>query len=147
MKYPPLLLLADEDEYRDHFNKVYCAEPIVTFDNISVRFKKQDFDHAFYESEKKKDDTFSKKRAERMEWIKVALQDSDKPVYCGWDNKTKKYVNARRVTLLMGNYVVVIGLKKDFKNAFFITAFMADTEKDKKSQTIEKIKKSPKWKI
>ena len=147
MKYPPLLALNEENDYREHFYKIYCKEPIVAFDNIPVRFRKSDFDHAFYESEKSKDDTFSRKRAERMEWIKVALQDSDKPVYCGWDSKAKKYINTRRVTLLMGNYVVVIGLKKDFRSAFFITAFLADTEKDKKSRTIEKIKRSPVWKI
>ncbi len=58
MPYPPLAHYESESQYRAHFEEIYCVENIMTFDGIPVRFKKRDFDHAFYESTAAKDDTF-----------------------------------------------------------------------------------------
>jgi len=55
MSYPPLLSYQTIGEYRAHFERVYCQGPIVTFDGIAVRFRKEDFDHAFFESKNAKD--------------------------------------------------------------------------------------------
>ncbi len=94
MQYPPLVRYESEAQYRKHFEQAYCSGEILTFDNMPVRFKKLDFDHAFYESRKTKDDTFSLKRAERIDWIKAALEDPNSERYVGWDNKRKKLTEA-----------------------------------------------------
>ena len=40
----------DINFYKNIFEIFYCKAPISTFDNILVFFKKEHFDHAFYES-------------------------------------------------------------------------------------------------
>ena len=57
----------------------------------------------------------------------------------GWDNKRKRYDRRRRVALVMGNYVVVIGISSK-GNGRFITAFVADTRR-----TVQMIRQNPKW--
>lgn len=138
MIYPPLVKYENESQYRTHFEHVYCRGQIVTFDGIPVKFKKTDFSHAFFESQNSKDDTFSHKRAQRIDWIKSALEDPDSERYVGWDNK-KKSNRRRRVALVEGNYVVVIGMGSK-GNARFITAFVADNRR-----TIEMIRRNPRW--
>jgi hypothetical protein len=139
MHYPPLVHYTIQLEYRRHFERIYCNAPIVTFDGITVRFRKRDFDHAFFESNRKKDDTFSTQRAERMDWIKAALQDSHASRYVGWNNRKKRYDKTRRVTIVQGNYVVVIGFTKR-GSGFFITAFVADS-----TRTLNRIRGGPAW--
>lgn len=147
MSYPSLLLLKDLDEYKKYWIKNYCQQGIKTFDGIVVFFRQQDFEHAFYESVNQRDDTFSVKRAERIGWIAAALKDPKSQLYIGWDNRKKCYDNQRRVTIVMGNYVVVIAISKKMpKQARFITAFVADTpSRPGRPSTIEQIKRSPKW--
>lgn len=139
--YPELLKLPDADAYRVHFEKSYCRAAIATFDGIEVRFRKTDFDHCFFESTQRNrvKDQFSHKRAERMEWIAVALQDASAQRFEGWDRDARKYDKSRRVTLVCGDYVVVIGISSA-KTARFITAYVADSK-----STLEKIKTSPVW--
>ena len=139
--YPPLLTLADEAAYRARFEAIYCAGALTTFDGIAVRFQKRDFDHCFFESSRRNrvKDTFSTLRAERLEWIAVALQDAAADRFLGWDRDSKTYDKTRRVTLVCGNYVVVIALTGT-TSARFITAYVADT-----SRTLAKLKTSPKW--
>lgn len=48
MPYPPLVSYNSVDEYRGHFERIYCRGVITTFDGIPVRFQKRDFDHAFF---------------------------------------------------------------------------------------------------
>lgn len=84
-------------------------------------------------------DTFSRLRAERLEWIAVALQDAAADRFQGWDRDTKTYDKTRRVTLVCGNYVVVIALT-GATSARFLTAYVADTP-----STLAKLKTSPKW--
>ena len=110
-----------------------------------MRFRKTDFDHAFYESVARKDDTFSRSRAERIDWIQVALQDPDAERYIGWDRIRKRYDKARRVVIVMGNYVVVIAMTGHHR-ARFVTAFVADDRGGEgRVSTIEKIRRGPKW--
>ena len=129
-------------EYLNHFEKVYCKGNIRTFDNIPVYFRKSDFNHCFYETVKLKDDTFSWKRAKRIDWIKETLEDPNADLRCGWIKKKNKINFKRRVAIVNNNYIVIIliGKKKDGSlKANFITAFIAD-------KSINKILKMPNWK-
>lgn len=139
MPYPPLVFYTSEPEYRAHFEKAYCLGPIVTFDGIPVRFQKKDFDHAFFESIHSKDDTFSPKRGQRIDWIQATLLDPASDRYIGWDSKKKRYDSTRRVAVVQENYVVVIAIKRNGEGRF-ITAYVADT-----SRTIQMIRQGPKW--
>jgi len=138
MAYPPLVNYQTEQEYRDHFERVYCKGPIQTFDNIEVRFYKRQFDHCFFESVKSKDDTFSQRRAERIDWIKTALEDSNAEHRVGWDNIKKRPANDRRVAIVVGNYVIVIRIYQ-LDRARFVTAFVAN------GRTISQIRTNPLW--
>ena len=147
MSYPPLATYRTEAEYRLHFDQVYCRGSIKTFDGILVRFRKSIFEHCFFESSRrdKSKDTFSIKRAERIDWIKRALCDPDSERYVGWDKRRKRYNRSRRVTIVMGNYVVVIKLTGTGK-ADFVTAFLADTHRSMgRPSTIDLIRRGPKW--
>lgn len=73
-------------------------------------------------------------------WIKDALMDSEAELKIGWDSKTKSYDKSRRVTLVKGNYVVVILLFGE-KKARFITAYEVND-----GENLEKIKNSPGYK-
>jgi hypothetical protein len=139
--YPSPLKLADEAAYRARFEAIYCAGVILTFDGIRVRFQKRNFDHCFFESSQRNriKDTFSPQRSERLEWIAVALQDAGADRFQGWDRDSKTYDKTRRVTLVCGDYVVVIALT-GATTARFITAYVADTP-----STLAKLKTSPKW--
>ena len=146
MNYPPLLKWATTAEYRDHFEIIYCRGPIIAFDGIKVRFRKRDFNHSFFESSRRdgKKDVFSPKRAERMDWIKTALQDANADRYLGWKKNRRSYTRSRRVTVVMENYVVVINITGPAK-ADFVTAFVADTPVSPgEPSTLDKIKSSPK---
>jgi hypothetical protein len=139
--YPPLVCYTTADEYRSHYERVYCEGPIPTFDGIAVRFRKDRFDHCFYESTHRNQlkDAFSAQRAERIDWIKAALQDSNAELRIGWDAKKKRYDRSHRVALVVGDYVVVIRLSGN-QTAQFVTAYVADSP-----ATLAKIKGSPKW--
>jgi len=139
--YSPLLKLADEAAYRTRFEALYCQGAVLTFDGIAVRFRKADFDHCFFESKHRNrvKDTFSAPRAERLDWIAVALKDANADRFVGWDRDTKTYDKTRRVTLVCGNYVVVIAIT-GITSARFVTAYVADTP-----ASLAKLKASPKW--
>lgn len=141
MAYPELVCYGEVEAFRAHFERVYCRGPLLTFDAISVRFQKRDFDHCFYESSRRDGvkDTFSRQRAERIDWIAAALKDGLADLFVGWDNKKKRYDRSRRVTLVVDDYVVIIRLTGP-KRARFVTAFVADSPR-----TLERIKKGPKW--
>ena len=147
MTYPPLLQLNFKEEYQTAWHTQYCQQPIFTFDEIRVWFRKEDFNHAFYESVKAKNDTFSKRRAERMHWIKVALQDPKSERFAGWDKVKKRYDHSRRVAIVMQDYIVVISLLQNKNSeARFITAYVGDrTGKNGKPATIDLIRSGPLW--
>ena len=146
MPYPSLVIYATEFDYKIHYEETYCQTPIVCFDGICVRFRKEKFYHAFFESIMGgKDNVFSHKRAERINWIQTALEDPNSERFWGWDSTKKRYDKKRRVTVVMGNYVVVISLIGE-TNAEFVTAYLADTpSKNGKPSTIDKIRRSPKY--
>lgn len=141
MAYPELVRYATEPEYRQHYERVYCRGTIGCFDGIEVRFQKRQFDHCFYESSKRDGvkDLFSTKRAERIDWIKAALQDGLAELYQGWDSRRRKHDLGRRVALVMVDYVVIIRITGPSR-ASFVTAYVADTPR-----TLAKIKGGPRW--
>jgi hypothetical protein len=139
--YPPPVCYETVAEYRAHYERVYCQGTISTFDGIAVRFRKNRFAHCFYESTGRNQvkDAFSILRAERIDWIKAALQDANAELHVGWDGKKKRYDRGHRVALVIGDYVVVIRLSSSL-TAQFVTAYVADSP-----STLAKIKGSPKW--
>jgi hypothetical protein len=136
---PPLVAYPTEDEYRQHFRRVYCHGPIMTFDGIAVRFRAAMFDHCFFESVVTKDDSFSLVRAERIDWIAATLQDPNAELFVGWDSVKKRPATNRRVALVSGDYVTVIQMQGAGK-ATFITALVASTP------TFAKVRGNGRWK-
>jgi len=139
---PPLIKYNEISKYRSHYERVYCQKPIMTFDGIPVVFRKNQFDHVFFESSQRNTvkDTFSRHRAERIDWIKATLKEKDAELYQGWDRKKAKLDNTRRVAVAYEDYVVVVKLKIKgaHKIGEFVTAYKADN-------SIGKIKRNPRW--
>ena len=130
-----------EEQFREMWRSNYCSQAIYTYDGIRVKFYDSNFDHAFYESSDRRlgnKDVLSRRRLSRILWIKDALEDPDAELYVGYLSKRQSLSGKRRVTLVKGNYVVVIQLYKE-KEASFITAFVGDEE------TIQKIKSDSLW--
>jgi hypothetical protein len=144
MVMPPLLTLGTEADYRRHFEARYCRGVIVTHDGIRVHFKKSDFAHAFFESTFRngiKDTTLSRVRAERMDWIAATLADPTAVRFQGWDKKNGLYDSTRCVSVVFGDFVVVIRLGKKADGSLkanFVTCYDADN-------SIGKIRQSPLW--
>jgi len=139
---PQLVHYSSVDQYRQHYETHYCKSQIYTFDGLRVYFPKQQFKDAFFESAsrlRRDKSVFSRQRAERIDWIKAALQDRSAGLFVGWDRDKKTYAFERRVCIAYGNYVVVLRVAKDKKSATFITAYVAD------ETTIQKIRLGPRW--
>ena len=145
--YGELLVVKDrnESDFRKLWSDEYCRKLIKTHDGIRVHFYDSNFDHAFFESsvrngsgnKPKSKDVFSPRRAARMMWIKDVLADKDAKMYVGYDSKTKGYTRSKRVSVVKGDYVVVIQLYKE-GHARFITAYVAEN-------SIDKITSGPEW--
>jgi len=142
MAYPPLVKHKHQREYQQRFLRKYCSNrPITTHDGIQVKFHKSHFRHAFYEAANRQPrdkSVFSLERAERIDWIEVALADSAAQLHVGYDKRKRKPDPSRRVSVSNGNYVVVIEMKKK-GGAVFVTAFCAGP------RTLAKIKANPEW--
>ena len=146
--YGELLVVKNytEADLRKIWTEEYCRKLIKTHDGIRVHFYDSNFDHAFFESsvrngssnKPKSKDIFSPRRAARMMWIKDVLADKDAKMYVGYDSKVKGYSQTKRVSVVKGDYVVVIQIYKE-NDARFITAFVADN-------SINKITSGPEWK-
>lgn len=139
---PPLVHYTTEKEYRDHYERSYCRAVINTFDGLRVYFPRQQFDDAFFESANRRardKSVFSLARAERIDWIRAALEDPKAELYQGWDRDRKVIDRDRRITLVYGNYVVVLLIRRNRNAATFITAYVAD------ASTIQKIRGGPRW--
>ena len=145
--YGELLVVKDhtEEDFRRLWAEEYCRKVIKTHDGIRVHFYDSNFDHAFYESSVRKNgsnkpkskDIFSHRRAARMMWIKDVLADKEAKMYVGYDSKEKRYTGSQRVSVVKGDYVVVIQLYQE-DHARFITAYVADN-------SIDKITSGPEW--
>lgn len=134
-----------EAELRQLWALTYCtpSNPILTFDGIRVQFFSDMFNHAFYESSNRKakdKSILSLNRCEKMFWIKDALADPAAILKKGWDSKTKSYDNSRRVTVVKGNYVVVLIIISDAL-ARFVTAYQIDDD-----ENLQKLLAGPDWK-
>jgi hypothetical protein len=134
-----------ETELRKLWKETYCdlAKPIYTFDNILVKFYEDMFDHCFFESFDniaKDKSILSLNRLEKLLWIKETLADTTSLLKQGWDKNKKKYVANRRVTLVKGNYIVIISINRLKTQARFITAYEIQN-----SDKVENIKNAPDW--
>lgn len=145
MQNPPLINYASEDEYRQHFVKMYCSKPIVTCDGIPVYFSPDRFDDCMFESSDWKlrnKDKFSRVRAERIDWIGQTLKNPACDLYFGWDMNNKCIDYNSRVAVVYDEYVVVIKLNRKRKDntlkGEFRTAYLADN-------SIGKIREKPRW--
>lgn len=144
MVIPPLLTLTDEPAYREHYERTLCRGGIFTYDEIPVFFHKAKFDHAFFESSTRRGekDVFSSVRAARMDWIAAALADPEALRVQGWIKKAQCHDPTRRVTVVLGDFVVVIALSKRRRDGRlkgnFITCYKADN-------SIAKILAAPRW--
>ncbi len=139
---PALVHYSTEQEYRDHYQRCYCNVKISTFDGLRVYFPQQQFDDAFFESANRRardKSVFSLARAERIDWIRAALEDPKAELYQGWDRDRKVIDRDRRITLVYGNYVVVLLVRRNRNSATFITAYVAG------ASTISKIRNGPRW--
>jgi len=140
---PKFLELEKDEDYKIFYYKNYCKKPIITFDGIPIYFKKERFEHAFYESSDRRGskDIFSPNRARRLLWIKYILQNNLATVLQGWNRKKKIYDPCMRVAFRWDEFVVIvrISFRKDGKiKGNFVTCYLADN-------SIGKIKKAPKW--
>ena len=139
MTFPPLIYYKAESEYRDHYIRTYCRQKIVTHDKIPVYFKPQRFQHAFYEGVGKCE--FSFPRAQRINWVKSTLENSQAALYEGWHKD--KYVPDRRVSYIYEDFVVIVSLSLDGRQSLkgnFITCYVAN-------RSIKKIIQSPVWSV
>lgn len=121
-----------EAQLRQIWKVEYCDQEIITFDNVTVKFYEDMFDHVFYESAnniEKDKSILSLNRLEKIYWIKEVLADSTAALKKGWDNTTKTVVNDRRVALVKGNYIVVIRFTGLLK-AKLVTAFEMQDDED-----------------
>lgn len=140
---PPFVAYDTLKEYKNHFEETYCKTPTLTFDGIKVFFSKDKFEHAFFESTKRNGvkDTFSDERAKRIDWIKATLENPKADLYQGWDKDSKTYFPHRRVSVVFGDFAVIIGLslnKSGELKGNFITCYEANN-------SIGKIRTSPVW--
>lgn len=139
---PALVRYATEAEYRAHYERCYCREVIHTFDGLRVYFPKQQFEDAFSESADRKardKSSFALERAERINWIRAAVEDPTAELSQGWDRDKKVIAHGRRIALVFGNYVVVLQVYNKRTSATFITAYLAGPD------TICKIRSGPRW--
>ncbi|MEW6220218.1 MAG: hypothetical protein AB1634_11895 [Thermodesulfobacteriota bacterium] len=132
------------DEYRAHFERVYCRAPIVTFDGIPVRFRKSDFDHCMQKTARGGSGEkigWATDRLERIDWIKATLEHAHAELYFGWDNKRRVTARSRRVAVVFGRYVVVVAIlwRSQDMEGRFITAYPAD------ESGIARIRTMPQW--
>lgn len=138
---PPLLNLADQAAYQNHYVATCCNGPIITPDGIPVYFDRHRFYHAFFESVVFKDDTFSPVRAQRMDWIRLTLEDPGADRFQGWNKDKKVYEPHRRVEVVHEEFVVVLQISRKQNGqlkAKFVTCYQAD-------KSIGLIRQSPLW--
>ena len=143
--YRPFVRYQSEDEYKEHFQRVYCnpSSPTVTFDSITIEFRPGQFRHAFYTGRSDQKDAFSFERAFRIDWIGEVLRDANADLYVSWRREERRYDPARRTALvedIRGHYTVVIQMKDD-SSAIFITAYVSE------AWNVAKIRSGRRWPI
>lgn len=141
---PPFLNLESQDAYLAYYVNNYCCGPLYTHEGTPVYFRRDRFFHAFFESTLDScKNEFSLNRATRMDWIRVALEDTSVVRYQGWDKKKKKYTPASMVVLTIGNFIIVLRMRlteNDVLQGDFVTCYWGD-----RRRTLDKIKQGPRW--
>jgi hypothetical protein len=139
------LELSTESEYLEYFVENYCRQKIFTHDGFRIYFRKKHFYHAFFDTVVSHKDYFSVERAQHMPEIKKILQSEKSKCHCGWDSRKKKFNPRRRVSYILGPFVVIVQLNRNKKtkniSGDFITCFEAD------EITFKRIKSDPVWDI
>jgi hypothetical protein len=137
-----LLKLTEWESYKDHWlGNIANKVPIETHDGISVSFNKNDFWHFFFkEGDGPERDRFAWDRGERMNWVKECIQDSNATLKFGWDNANKRTDFNRRVSVIQGNYIVVVRMVAEYK-ARGVTAYPID------SSGLAKLLLQPDWTV
>lgn len=139
MALPPLVHYATEQEYRDHYKRELCRRPVFSFDGIRIFFDPSRFEHAFYEGKRK--DRFAPVRAQRIDWVRTTLEAPQADLYQGYIKATNCYVPDRRVSVVYGDFVVIVSLRLDRAGQLsgkFVTCYEADN-------SIGKIRQAPRW--
>jgi|GEM_PF-2169884 len=141
MALPPLLTLADEDAYRDHFRRQYVQmSPIQTFDGIPVRFFERNFRHSFFVESTRGSgikNKFSFRRAKRIDWIQAVLKDDKVELY----RRVMPDGSVRRIALESNEkYAVIIQVEENKRRANFITAYVVGSD-----PTIQLMRSNPIW--
>lgn len=139
---PALVYYTSEQEYRDHYERCYCSAVIYTFDGLRVYFPRHQFDDAFFESANRRvrdKSLLSQQRAERIDWIRAALENPGAELFAGWDRDRKRINRVRRVALVWNDYVVILNIQGKKRKAVFVTAYIAD------ARTVAKIRNGPRW--
>ena len=140
------LELPDEAAYRAHYNLAFtrAALPLNTsVGSAPVYFDRSRFDHAFFESTQRDGakDSFSLKRARRMDDIAAVLASPTADRRAGWDSQRRCHDHTHCVSLAMDDFVVVVRLgltRTGFLRGRFVTCFVADN-------SIDKIRTAPAW--
>jgi len=137
------LELGNEQAYLDYFYKYFIRQEIFTFDGIRIYFRKSHFYHAFFETNVAHKDCFSLDRARHMPDILTILQSPVSICRCGWNNREQRHDYHRRVSYLLGTFLVVVLLSRNKQTGVvtgeFITCFEAD------EITFSRIQKDPIW--
>ena len=141
MPLPPLLSLPNEAAYRAYFETQYCNTTVVTFDGVDVQFFPETFNHAFYRDSSRtaKDKAnFDLKRAQRIDWIRVVLEDPSLQLY----RRVMPNCKIRRIALEPSTpYAVIIQIdSRNAHRARFITAYIVDSP-----SALTKIQSNPRW--
>lgn len=141
MTLPPLLNLPTIEDYRHHYEEVYCRSGIMTFDGIKVRFFPESFTHAFFRdsSRRAKDKAvFDRRRAERMDWIRAILLDPHAELY----KRVMPDGKIRRIALAPAvHYAVIIQMNPNRPDeARFITAYVVDS-----GSALQNMRANPRW--
>jgi hypothetical protein len=137
------LELENEEAYLDYFYTNFIKQKIHTFDGIRIYFRKGHFYHAFFETTISHKDCFSLERARHMPEILTILQSPCAICHCGWNSKEKRHDYNRRVSFLLGTFLVVVILSRNKQTGVltgeFITCFEAD------AITFSRIQQDPLW--
>lgn len=146
MQLPQLVHYETENEYFEHYKRVYCRCEVYTFDGMRVFFDPKRFLHAFYEDDKSKQyggnkSKFCRIRAERIDWIKYVLADKESVLYQGYNEHVGNMPDRRVAIISRDKYVVILNMFLNNNGELygkFNTAFYAD-------KSYRKIIKSPLW--
>lgn len=146
MELPKLVYYETENQYFEHYKRVYCRDKVYTFDGIRIFFDPKRFLHAFYEDDNTKQyggnkSKFCKVRAERIDWIKYVLADKDSVLYQGYNERVGNMPERRVAVISRDKYVVILNMFLNNNGELcgkFNTAFYAD-------KSYERIIQNPLW--